>query len=636
MPHALLLSPDDQAVSAITGVLEEMSVTCERPLDGVSAAKKLNSQSFDLVLVDCENLPAAKLIFDVCRRGKSGNNPVPIAVVDGRAGLPTAFRLGAELILTKPVAKDQARSTIRTAVGRVRKDVPASENAIEDPSSAASTSVSNLNEERVQAAAASSQPATFAESGPRFARGEVPPSYLTAALSASGLTTRMSAVADEVDAARASARLSPGGGMASDASYSDSSYSDSSVSSSSDSAIENSDAALSDSSSSESPSSDAASTGSGAYRSDSVNAKIARVVNASEDLLMAEFDRREQNESAAAESKVGASKAETLQCERIPAKRVSVKPATQFASSPRGRNKSRAPLVATLMLVIAGGGFYGVWKYQPGFQEITKPQIDRMLDFAAKALPPSTPRPTKPSAQVTAAKTTASPPAPQSPTNADQVTTTASGPAASSEAVAATTTSSVTSSSNAVQPPTVTTVAAVTPTVAAVADQPEAGKTAAIKSNDAKPVEAKSSATKTGEAKLGEAKSSVAQAIASNTVSKSDSKNDAVTTSVTGKSMPGEDTAIILSSKGAEKRLAHSVTPQYPAAGSQSSAPATLVLKTVVDENGEVAGVRLVDGNAALAPAAMQAVKQWRYRPYVRDGKAVPFQTLVFLDLQRR
>jgi len=125
MPHALLLSPDDQAVSAITAVLEEMSVTCERPLDGPSAAKKLNAQSFDLVLVDCENLPAAKLIFDVCRRSQTGTNPVPIAIVDGRAGLPTAFRLGAELILTKPVAKDQARTTIRTAVSRVRKEDPA-------------------------------------------------------------------------------------------------------------------------------------------------------------------------------------------------------------------------------------------------------------------------------------------------------------------------------------------------------------------------------------------------------------------------------------------------------------------------------------------------------------------------------
>src|SRR5208283_3767886 len=141
MPHALLLSPDDQAVTAITGVLEEMSVTCERPLDGGSAAQKLNSHSFDLVLVDCENLPAAKLIFDVCRRGKSSNNPIPIAIVDGRAGLPTAFRLGAELILTKPVAKDQARTTIRTAVSRLRKDVPANESV---PALAASPAMADV------------------------------------------------------------------------------------------------------------------------------------------------------------------------------------------------------------------------------------------------------------------------------------------------------------------------------------------------------------------------------------------------------------------------------------------------------------------------------------------------------------
>jgi len=51
MPHALLYR-DDQAVAAITGVLEE-SVTCERPLTSL-AAQMLNAQSFDLVLVDCE------------------------------------------------------------------------------------------------------------------------------------------------------------------------------------------------------------------------------------------------------------------------------------------------------------------------------------------------------------------------------------------------------------------------------------------------------------------------------------------------------------------------------------------------------------------------------------------------------
>src|SRR3984893_8198107 len=198
MPHALLLSPDDQAVSAITGVLEEMSVTCERPLDGVSAAQKLNSQTFDLVLVDCENLPAAKLIFDVCRRGKNGNNPVPIAIVDGRAGLPTAFRLGAELILTKPVAKDQARSTIRTAVSRVRKDTQTNESV---PAQPANADVHNadlhmhsavLNGENAQAAVAaavSSQLTSFAEPAPSFVPTFTPAATSTATLSAPALTT---------------------------------------------------------------------------------------------------------------------------------------------------------------------------------------------------------------------------------------------------------------------------------------------------------------------------------------------------------------------------------------------------------------------------------------------------------------
>lgn len=99
--------------------------------------------------------------------------------------------------------------------------------------------------------------------------------------------------------------------------------------------------------------------------------------------------------------------------------------------------------------------------------------------------------------------------------------------------------------------------------------------------------------------------------------------------------LPGESTAIILSSKGAEKRLAHSIAPKYPADAHLNGAEGTIVLKEIVDEDGKVQGVRLVEGNATLANAAMQAVKQWRYRPYVRDGKAQPFQTVVIVDFQK-
>ena len=93
---------------------------------------------------------------------------------------------------------------------------------------------------------------------------------------------------------------------------------------------------------------------------------------------------------------------------------------------------------------------------------------------------------------------------------------------------------------------------------------------------------------------------------------------------------PGEATAIILSSKGAEKRLMHSEQPAFP-----HRAAGPLVLKALVDENGNVKDARMVKGDPALAASAISAIKLWRYRPYIRDGKALPFQTIVILDSQQ-
>jgi len=119
------------------------------------------------------------------------------------------------------------------------------------------------------------------------------------------------------------------------------------------------------------------------------------------------------------------------------------------------------------------------------------------------------------------------------------------------------------------------------------------------------------------------------------TQSNPESKN-AAAASPSDTELPGEKTAIILSSKGAENRLTHSVQPTYPAGVRSTGNEGTIVLKAVIDENGKVSGARVVEGNAALANAAISAVKQWHYRPYVRDGKTLPFQTVVLVDFQRR
>ncbi|MBZ5614334.1 MAG: TonB family protein [Acidobacteriia bacterium] len=554
MPRALLLSPDDQAVSAITGVLEEMSVTCERPLDGASAAQKLNSHCFDLVLVDCENLPAAKLIFDVCRRGNNGNNPVPIAIVDGRAGLPTAFRLGAELILTKPVAKDQARNTIRTAVSRVRKEVPASESVPAPPASPAipgavttsavatsAVTTSPVMPERhaLAAAAASLQLTSFADPAPVAAATAVPvvapASTPAATLSKPGLTTTMHSAVDEIDAAPTAPKV---------------------------------DRLSTSSSTPSSPESSPA-------RAISVNAIPARPEKLSADAVLADLQEAELRSAAAGKA--------------VPDQQAAESAAPAFSSYQRRQQKKRGPLAALLALVLAGAAFYAAWMYQPEFRALVQPQIDRGLALVGirsprQSLPPA-PRPAKSSPQVVAATSPA--PVPASP--ADPSLKQSSGPASAEDSTA--------------------TPAAATPVQPAVAPGPR--PPAPTATTTTAPVVGKPEVGKPG-----------------------DSKKDIAATTLSSAPLPGESSAIILSSKGAEKRLAHSVRPNFPVEA-RGEAQGTVVLKEVVDENGKIEGVRLVEGNPALAAAAIAAVKQWRYRPYVRDGKAQPFQTIVIVDFQR-
>ena len=530
-----------------------MSVTCERPLDGVSAAQKLNSQSFDLVLVDCENLPAAKLIFDVCRRGKNGNNPVPIAIVDGRAGLPTAFRLGAELILTKPVAKDQARGTIRTAVSRVRKTAPANESATANALSAAPASTlssKNLPEEHTQAAAAaavSSQLTSFDEPAPSFVSSSLPSAapataaavVSTATLAAPALTTKMNSAVDDIDAPPTTPESTP---------------------------------------------------------TASVDSKYTPPVVPSDDPVLAELERMELEESQRAEAQKPDSQKQSTGLDKAAPEQGATKSDVLFSSYPQESRKTRAPLVAILMLAVAGGGFYAAWTYQPGFRAIVQPQIDRVLGFVGMAATPA-PSPAKPSAQLAPAQ--APTPAPPSPTDPNQAPATAADSGINS-AADPTNGSATTSAAAAVSgKPPVASTAVATPasaaTTTAITSKPEAGKPGDIAPADNK------------------------------------SKNDSAATSSSAP-LPGENTAVILSSKGAENRLVHSTPPKYPA---EARSEGTVLLKAVVDETGKVEGLRLIEGNGTLASAAMQAVKQWRYRPYARDGKTQPFQTVVIVDFQK-
>jgi periplasmic protein TonB len=88
-------------------------------------------------------------------------------------------------------------------------------------------------------------------------------------------------------------------------------------------------------------------------------------------------------------------------------------------------------------------------------------------------------------------------------------------------------------------------------------------------------------------------------------------------------------TKLRVSSGVAAGMLVHTVKPQYPALAVQARIQGTVVLQAVIGKDGTIRELRLVSGHPMLAPAAIEAVKQWRYRPYLLNSEPVEVDTQI-------
>ena len=71
------------------------------------------------------------------------------------------------------------------------------------------------------------------------------------------------------------------------------------------------------------------------------------------------------------------------------------------------------------------------------------------------------------------------------------------------------------------------------------------------------------------------------------------------------------------------------VQPNYPPLARQARISGTVVLHAVISKDGSIEGLQLVSGHPMLAPAAIEAVKQWKYKPYLLNGEPVEVDTEV-------
>jgi TonB family protein len=88
-----------------------------------------------------------------------------------------------------------------------------------------------------------------------------------------------------------------------------------------------------------------------------------------------------------------------------------------------------------------------------------------------------------------------------------------------------------------------------------------------------------------------------------------------------------------LGSTGKAKiQLIQLVQPEYPEAARQQHIQGPVVLESKIGKDGTVQQLTVISGNPMLANAASNAVRQWRFKPRVRNGRAVQFQTQIKLD----
>ena len=83
-----------------------------------------------------------------------------------------------------------------------------------------------------------------------------------------------------------------------------------------------------------------------------------------------------------------------------------------------------------------------------------------------------------------------------------------------------------------------------------------------------------------------------------------------------------------------EHLLTHKVDPVYPEAARETNAKGLVVLDAVIGPDGTVRDLRPVSRPDVLEPAALEAVRWWRFEPYRLNGKPVEVETTVAVEFQ--
>jgi len=119
--RALLFCADEKTAPVVARILSELEFAVESCREPFAAVKLLAADHFEALVIDCDDEQNAALLLKSARNSGLNHSSLAVALVEGQAGIARAFRLGANLVLAKPINVEQSKGTLRVARGLLRK-----------------------------------------------------------------------------------------------------------------------------------------------------------------------------------------------------------------------------------------------------------------------------------------------------------------------------------------------------------------------------------------------------------------------------------------------------------------------------------------------------------------------------------
>jgi CheY-like chemotaxis protein len=118
---SLLLCADEKIVRVLRRTLGDLDIVVELCASSEMALRKLTRERFEAIIVDCAG-PGAADVLRHARTSPCNKRAVAVAILDRDTGMRSAFEVGANFVLYKPVSVERAKSSFRAARALMKKE----------------------------------------------------------------------------------------------------------------------------------------------------------------------------------------------------------------------------------------------------------------------------------------------------------------------------------------------------------------------------------------------------------------------------------------------------------------------------------------------------------------------------------